>query len=137
ADLAVVAVLVCTAVPSTVGWFEVGSSGCSPGSRPPLLSEPRDGGGYEAWQQSGTWDDSQAELIEQHERVHLEPVLGGLPVDHPADLKAGEADLATGRRQSAEAPGVRPGEQNPLRVHRVIGHGVLHLEVQIGESLKK
>jgi hypothetical protein len=33
--------------------------------------------------------------------------------------------------------GVRSGEQDPLGVHRLIGHGVLHVEVQVGESLEK
>ena len=37
--------------------------------------------------------------------------------------------FAAGRWQPAEGPGVGSGEQNPLRVHPFIGHGVLHLEV--------
>ena len=59
-----------------------------------------------------------------------------LPTGHPVDLDAGEADLAAGRWQPAEVPGVSSGE-HPLRGHPLVGYGVLHLEVQVGEAREK
>lgn len=52
--------------------------------------------------------------------------------DHEYGLKNGEAVLS-----SRSSTSVGSGEQDPLRVHLLIGHGVLHVEVQVGESHEK
>ena len=75
------------------------------------------------------------ELLEQRDRVQLEPVLGDPAVDHPVDLQAGEPDLAAGRREAAEGAGVRAGEQDALRDHPLVGRRVQHLEVEVREAL--
>ncbi len=47
----------------------------SRGARSALLSQPSERVGQDPRQQSGTWDDDQAELLQERERVQLEPVL--------------------------------------------------------------
>src|SRR5205814_9451768 len=77
------------------------------------------------------------QLLEERHRVQLEPMLGDLPVDHPVDLQTGKADLPVGWWEAAEGAGMCAGEHDALRDHPLVGRGVQHLEVEVGEAFEE
>src|SRR4029077_8677066 len=67
----------------------------------------------------------------------LEPMLGDFPFDHPVDLQTGEADLPVGWWEAAEEAGMCAREQDALRDHSLVGRGVQHIEVEVGEAFEE
>src|SRR5829696_7111794 len=64
-------------------------------------------------------------------------MLGDLPVDHPVDLQTGKADLPVGWWEAPEGAGMYAGEQDALRDHPLVGRGVQHLEMAVGEAFEE
>src|SRR5262245_3240705 len=84
----------------TTAWSVIATiSQCRPaaeGFRSDLLAQLLQLMGQDARKQP--WDDDEAQLPKERERVQLEPVLLDASVDEAVELDAGERDLPPGRR---------------------------------------